>query len=245
MADPEPARRPLAALVISRVLDLGIFVLGAPLAMWVLVSLVIPALAALAENGTARFVTYLEGLQQWEQRQAALATPRLAWDGRELLAAAWPYEAAHATVQRLVPEPAAGDPSASTASPAAGDRVTRTLGRRLTAWVERTFYPVQRAWGTMFLTRGWYALQLALLAVPAAFLAFFLGEYAARLAQEQGRSPNGLRFQAWLHTCRMALAAVPFAMALPVPLPTVPSLLLCLLLALVALSRARAHFVDV
>lgn len=244
MAESENGRRPLAAVLISRMLDLGIFVLGAPLAMWVLVSIVIPAVAALGENGTARFVTYLEGLQQWEQRQAAVATPRVAWGDRELLVAAWPYAAALATVQHLVP-----DPGAAGAFPVSGvgggDRVTRSLGQRFSAWVEVSFYPVQRAWGTLFLTRGWYALQLLLLAVPAAFLAFFLGEYAARRAQEQGRSPNGLRFQAWLNTCRTALAGVPFAMALPAALPTVPTLLCCYLLALFALSRARAYFVDV
>ncbi len=245
MAELEIGRRPLAAVVISRVFDLGIFVLGAPLAMWVLVSIVIPAVAALGENGTARFVTYLEGLQQWEQRQAAVATPRLAWGDHELLVAAWPYAAALATVQHLVPEPGAAGASFTAGGDGASDRVTRSLGQRFSAWLERSFYPVQRAWGTLFLTRGWYALQLLLLAVPAAFLAFFLGEYAARRAQEQGRSPNGLRFQAWLNTCRMALAGVPFVMALPAALPTVPTLLVCYLLALFALCRARAYFVDV
>ncbi|HEX3132819.1 MAG TPA: hypothetical protein VHX44_04460, partial [Planctomycetota bacterium] len=222
---------------------ISFFLFATPLALWLLVSFVLPLVFGLLRKPDL-FVDWLRLVQAIEHRQSAWATPELTVGEHCYLEQAWPYRRAHALVTAVIPQDevgmfiagnasdrarleniSAGAGTSSSQRPEANPALARVT-QLVTTWFGDRFFPIQTAWWTVVLTRTWYALQLLVLALFGCVVAFFIGEFNARTRDAEGFISKGNRFEWCLVTMKYALAIIPGYVALLVSAFIIPVLIL-------------------
>jgi hypothetical protein len=246
MATPSPSApwqwHPHLALL-GRLRAALLLLAGMPAAIGLAIALVVP-LACGGDAGFQRAVAWFELVLRAEVRQSGIASPAwpASWCGGAEDGAGGPARWAESAVAHLEPPaPPIG------ASSAGGAPRTAPLARLLSgaeAWTVARAWPLLRPWLACTLIRLVYCLQVAALALPAAAIAYWSGEAAARARLACGQAPMAHRSHWWLQLLRLAIATMPACCALPVPLPTLPLAVALALVALLALRQARRHFVE-
>jgi hypothetical protein len=224
---------------------------GTPVAIGMAIALILP-LACGEDPGFRHACAYLEQVRAGDEAEAASWSLPPPWRSQDESAAPWTLRLAAALAPGTPPpgsqalqlaQPAELSPPAHVAAHTLTGPLTELL-RRSRAYTLERVWPLLRPWCACTLLRAHIAMQLLLLALPGAAVAYWCGEAAARSRLGQGAVPMAHRSRWWVQLLRLVLASMPATCALPLALPASPLLAILALLGLIAVRQARCHFVE-
>ena len=241
---------------------IGFHWLAGPLCIWFACSLLLPVLFGFFGKSD-QYVQYVLWVEHIEANASAWVSPQIGFDPDPLLATAWPYKVARNVGNSLISADQKGlvisdqqsyeDRSIERTNQKfieSGNEAPAETGgekaifAKIGSFFHDRFWDVNRTWIATFLCRLIYVAEFLLVSIVWFYCAWKIGSYLVRVKDENGQPHLQHRYKFWANSFVHLVKYLPYALALPIPVPGLVTAIVFILPLPFCLAMARSHYIT-